>query len=337
MKNLYTKKISSYSKAILDAFEYLLKKNKDVIVIGQGVWSPWYVGDTMNGLEKKFGKKRVIDTPVSEAAVTGMAIGASIFDTRPIVVHPRMDFMLMATDQIINQAAKWKYILGGAKDVKVTIRSIINRGGEQGAQHSQSLYSLFANIPGIYVLMPSNPQDAFDMLISATYANSPVIFIDDRWLYNLKSKITYSKKYNQDTIKNFKAKVIKKGNDITIVSQSYGSYFSSKVSNILKENNISAEIIDLRIINPLKIDAVYKSVLKTKKLVVIDFGWSNCSVSSEVIAKVNIYLSKRKKFYRSKRFNLPDTPAPTNRVLEDKYYLDEKKVAKSILKDFFRF
>ena len=95
--------------------------------------------------------------------------------------------------------------------------------------------------------------------------------------------------------------MIKKGSDITIVSQSYGSYFSLKVSNILKENNISAEIIDLRIINPLKIDAVYKSILKTKKLVVIDFGWSNCSISSEVIAKVNIYLSKRKKFYRSKK------------------------------------
>ena len=335
MKNLYTKKISSYSKAILDAFKYLLKKNKDVVVIGQGVWSPWYVGDTMNGLEKKFGKKRVIDTPVSEAAVTGMAIGASIFESRPIVVHPRMDFMLMATDQIINQAAKWKYILGGAKDIKVTIRSIINRGGEQGAQHSQSLYSLFANIPGIYVLMPANPQDAFDMLVSATLANSPAIYIDDRWLYDLKSKVIYTKKYNYKSIKNFEAKVIKKGNDITIVSLSYGTYFSTKVSKILKENNINAEIIDLRIINPLKINTVYRSVLKTKKLVVIDFGWANCSISSEVIAKTNIYLSKRNKFYKSERFNLPDTPAPTNKILEKKYYLDEKKVAKKIIKDFF--
>ena len=140
MKNLYTKKYHHIQKAILDAFKYLLK-NKDVIVIGQGVWSPWYVGDTMNGLEKKFGKKRVIDTPVSEAAVTGMAIGASIFDTRPIVVHPRMDFMLMATDQIINQAAKWKYILGGAKDVKLLSDQLLTEEVSRGL-----------NIPKVYIL-----------------------------------------------------------------------------------------------------------------------------------------------------------------------------------------
>ena len=335
MKNLFTKEKISYSTAILHAFKYLLKKNKNVVVIGQGVWSPWYVGNTMIGLEREFGKKRVIDTPVSEAAVTGMAIGASIFETRPIVVHPRMDFMLMATDQIINHASKWKYMLGGSNNIKITIRSIINRGGEQGAQHSQSLYSLFANIPGLYVLMPSNPQDAFDMMISATYSNSPVIYIDDRWLYNLKSSVKYNKKYNQDTIKKFQAKIIKKGSDVTIVSHSYGIHFAKKVSKILLSNKINSEIIDLRIINPLKIKSVFKSLNKTRKLVVIDFGWSNCSVSSEVIAQANIHFSKKQNFLKSLRFNLPNTPAPTNKVLEKKYYLNEKDVANKIIKSFF--
>jgi pyruvate dehydrogenase E1 component beta subunit len=130
-----------YSKAIRSGFEYLLENYPEVFIIGQGLWSPWYVGTTMTDLDKNFGKERVIDTPVSEAASTGLAVGAALTGTKPIVVHPRIDFMLYALDPIVNQAAKWSHMLGGQSSPGITVRGIINRGGEQGAQHSQSLHS----------------------------------------------------------------------------------------------------------------------------------------------------------------------------------------------------
>ena len=174
---------TTYSDAILSGFDYLLKNYPEVFVLGQGLWSPWYVGNTMKNLDKKYGKDRIIDTPVSESACTGAAVGASICGMKPIVVHPRMDFMLYAMDSIVNQAAKWSYMFGGQLNAPVTIRSIINRGGSQGAQHSQALHSWFAHIPGIRVVMPSTVEDARDLLISSVLCPDPVIYIDDRWLY----------------------------------------------------------------------------------------------------------------------------------------------------------
>ena len=140
-----------YSKAIHEAFTYLLENHDEFFVIGQGLWSPWYVGETMKDLDKKFGKSRVIDTPVSELAVTGATIGASITGFKPLVVHPRVDFMLLAIDQIVTQAAKWRHMFGNNSSAPATFRAIINRGGEQGAQHSQSLQSWFAHIPGLKI------------------------------------------------------------------------------------------------------------------------------------------------------------------------------------------
>ena len=158
-----------YSSAMLSAFEYLLENYPEVFIIGQGLWSPWYVGDTMTDLDLKFGIERVIDTPVSESACTGAAVGASLAGMKPIVVHPRMDFMIYAMDPIVNQAAKWSHMFGGQAHPGVTIRSIINRGGEQGAQHSQALHAWFAHVPGLRVVMPSTVQDARDLLIASSY------------------------------------------------------------------------------------------------------------------------------------------------------------------------
>ena len=147
----------------------------------------------MRDLDKKFGKKRIIDTPVSEAAVTGAAVGASLNEMKPIVVHPRMDFMMYAMDPIINQAAKWSYMFGAQSSPSITIRGIINRGGEQGAQHSQALHSWFAHIPGLKVVLPSSVADARDLLIASVLADQPVIYIDDRWLYDQEDNLPEAK------------------------------------------------------------------------------------------------------------------------------------------------
>lgn len=319
-----------YSTAILKAFERLLKKDKNVFLIGQGLWSPWYVGETMKDLDKKFGKSRIIDSPVSENAVTGIAFGASLTKSRPIVIHPRMDFMILALDQIVNQAAKWRFMMGGNASTNLTIRSIINRGGEQGAQHSQSLHSWLSHIPGLIVLMPSTVQDAYDLLISGVKSNNPVVYIDDRWLYDLEASLNQRKSIKKLT--SLTPKKLKKGEDLSIIGCGYGTKIAIELSESLRKKGITSDVIDLRILNPMRLDLVYRSVKKTKKIVVIDPGWKSCSISSEIIASLNDEYNLN---FKSLRFNLYNSPAPTSKNLEKDFYFNNKKILNKILKKLF--
>ena len=321
----------TYSTAILDAYNYLLKNYPEVFVIGQGLWSPWYVGNTMKELDKKFGKKRIIDTPVSEAAVTGAAIGASLNGMKPIVVHPRMDFMLYAMDPIVNQAAKWSYMFGGQASPSITIRGIINRGGEQGAQHSQALHSWFAHIPGLKVVMPSTVSDARDLLIASVLSGQPVIYIDDRWLYDQEDYLTPANKVDLNAIT---PKIIEKGESITLVGCGYSTFLLRKIIKKLRNYKIKPEIIDMRIINPFNEELITNSVKKTGRLFVLDGGWSPCGISSEIITTVVENISPR--FLKSKpsRLTLPFMPAPTSKVLEAEYYPSEEKIINYIKSNF---
>ncbi len=325
----------SYAESINEAFNFILKNFSESFVIGQGLWSPWYVGSTMRGLPEKFGKNRIIDSPVSEAAVTGIATGASLNDMKPIVVHPRMDFMLLAADAIINQSAKWKFMLGGANSPNVTIRSIINRGGEQGAQHSQSLYSMFANIPGVIVVLPSNPQDAFNLLVKSIITKSTVIYIDDRWLYSEIDKIKIDNKILKKNLLNEEPEIIQQGEDLTIISLGYGVKIIKEVSTMLNKKKIKSEVIDLRIINPLRPKKLINSAIKTKRVVVLDYGWSNCGIASEVVSQIAEKTDKDKVKIRYLKITLPSMPAPTNKINESEYYISSKEVLKKILKHFF--
>src|SRR5688572_7786615 len=167
----------NYAAAIREACQQLLESDPRVFVIGQGLWSPWYAGSSFLDLDKEFGRDRVIDAPVSENATTGAAIGAAIAGMRPIIFHPRMDFMLLAVDPIVNQAANWSYVFGGRMGVPIVIRSVINRRGEQGAQHSQALQAMYAHVPGLKVVMPSTPCDAKGLLIAAVRDGNPVLYI----------------------------------------------------------------------------------------------------------------------------------------------------------------
>ena len=321
----------TYGEAIRSGFAYLLKHHKNVFAFGQGLWSPWYVGNSMTDLEKQFGKERVIDSPVSELACTGAAIGASLCGYRPIIIHPRMDFMLLAMDQIINQAAKWYSMLGGQANAPVTIRGIINRGGEQGAQHSQSLHSLFAHIPGLRVVMPATVQDARDLLIASVLCNDPVLYIDDRWLYEREDTLL---NYHEDTIEPLskqKPKIVREGRDITLVGAGYSAFQSELVADVLKNKDISAEVIDLRVINPLDVSIIIKSVKKTGRLCVIDGSWKNCGLAGEIVAAVTEKMSLSYFKNNPLRITLPDAPAPTSAVLEKIYYRDVSDVAAEIL------
>jgi|TARA_B100001093_G_scaffold504969_1_gene561544 pyruvate dehydrogenase E1 component beta subunit len=318
----------NYGTAILSAFEYLLENYPEVFVIGQGLWSPWYVGNTMTDLDKNFGPERIIDTPVSESACTGAAVGASLAGMKPIVVHPRMDFMIFAMDSIVNQAAKWSHMLGGQANPGLTIRSIINRGGEQGAQHSQALHAWFAHVPGLRVVMPSTVADARDLLIASVLSPDPVMYIDDRWLYDQEAEL---KPVVELDLSIQKPLITMSGNDVTIVSSGHTSMLARNAAESLLTKNISCEVIDLRVLNPFFADDIILSVKKTQNLLVVDSGTMTGSFSGEVISKVveNIPISCLKN--QPKRLALPDAPAPTSRVLESAYYLKENDIEEAVL------
>jgi pyruvate/2-oxoglutarate/acetoin dehydrogenase E1 component len=317
-----TKKMK-FSQGILEAYNYLLSNHKEFFVIGQGLWSPWYVGATMKDLDGKYGKGRVIDCPVSEYATTGAAVGASICGYRPMIVHPRIDFMLLAVDQIVTQAAKWRYMFGGNSSAPVTFRGIINRGGEQGAQHSQSLHSWFAHIPGLRVVMPYSAKDARDLMISSVLCNDPVMFIDDRWLYEVEEDWSEIELIDLTKVQ---PNILKKGNDITIVGIGYTVKLIMESVGDLEKNNIDIEVIDLRVLNPVNYDKIIQSVKKTGRLLVVDGDWASCGMASEVLTSVveNIKPSDLK--LSPMRITLPDAPAPTSKVLEDIYYLNKKDI-----------
>ena len=318
---------TTYSDAILSGFDYLLRNYPEVFVIGQGLWSPWYVGNTMKNLDKKYGKERIIDTPVSESACTGAAVGASICGMKPIIVHPRMDFMLYAMDSIVNQAAKWSYMFGGQLNAPVTIRSIINRGGSQGAQHSQALHSWFAHIPGIRVVMPSTVEDARDLLISSVLCPDPVIYIDDRWLYEQTANL---KPIKETPLKFITPKCLKNGDQITIVGSGYSTNLALKVSKKLNSDGVGAEVIDLRVLNPFNSENILNSVLKTKRLLVIDSGWKTCGMASEVITSIVEHIPINTLIDPPRRITLPDCPAPSSEVHEKDYYPNEENIIKFI-------
>jgi len=319
----------NYGTAILAAFEYLLDKYPEVFVIGQGLWSPWYVGNSMTDLDKKFGKDRVIDTPVSESACTGAAVGASLAGMKPIVVHPRMDFMLYAMDAIVNQAAKWSHMVGGQDSPGLTIRSIINRGGEQGAQHSQSLHAWFAHVPGLRVVMPATVADARDLLVASVLCPSPVMFIDDRWLYDLEEDLP---PVNELDLTAERPKYLAHGTDLTIVASGYSTRLAMDAVKEISSQGFSADVIDLRVLNPLHPETIVESVTKTRRLLVIDGGWSTCGIAGEIIASVIERTAPATLLVPPQRLTLPSTPAPTSSKLEKIYYVSTEKVVSEIKK-----
>ena len=306
----------TYAQAIREAHALLLENDPRVFLIGQGLRSPWYAGGSLEGLDSEFGPERVMDSPVSENATTGAAVGAAIAGMRPIVFHPRMDFMLLALDPIINQAANWSYMFAGQVSVPLVIRAVVNRGGEQGAQHAQAMQALFMHLPGLKVVMPSTPYDAKGLLIAAVADGNPVLYIDDRWLYDEVGPVAEE----MYTVPIGTAAVRKEGADVTIVATSYMALEAMKAVAVLAERGIDAEMIDLRSIKPWDRELVFDSVRKTGRLVISDAAWKTAGVAAEIAASVSTELFDALKA-PIQRVTLPDAPAPVSVALERAYYI----------------
>ena len=314
------------SEVINFTLEKLMKKNKNIVCFGLGVDDPKSIFNTTKNLQKKFGEYRVFDTPASENAMTGIGIGMSLNGKIPIMIHQRLDFFLLAMDQLVNNASKWNIMFGGKKRVPITIRLIIGRGWGQGPTHSQNLQSWFAHIPGLKVVAPSFPSTMKNLLIDSILDPDPVIIIEHRWIHNIEEKLNISSHKKQLG----KINLINKGEDITLISSSYSTIEILKIYKTLKKNNVSFDHIDLLSIKPLDIKSIFRSVKKTGKLLILDnSSHSFCSVSSEIVSQLTAI---NPKVFRKKPLilNLPEIASPSSFYLTKNFYQSEDNLLKSI-------
>jgi acetoin:2,6-dichlorophenolindophenol oxidoreductase subunit beta len=314
----------SYQEAILEALDQILMTYEKSYLIGLGVPDPKGIFNTTIGLQQKYGDKRVMDMPVSENAMMGVAIGSSILGMRPIMTHQRVDFFLLALDQLINNAAKWHYMFAGKMKVPVVIRLIIGRGWGQGPQHSQTLHSFFAHIPGLKVVMPSRPYDAKGLLISAVEDDNPVIFIEHRWLHGTIGEVP--KEIYKVPLG--KAYIVQEGDDVTVVAFSHMVVESVRAAQKIRDR-VSVEIIDGRCLRPLDEETIISSVKKTKRLVVVDPDWKIAGMSSEIIALVAEHGCELKS--PPIRITYPEMPSPTSWALANYFYPTINDIVGSIL------
>lgn len=324
---MYTKKTSSkkriltYAEAISEAHIQTMERNPDTFVMGLGVTDYKGIFGTTVAISKRFGPKRVIETPASENALTGIVIGASLTGKRPVIIHARNDFMFLALDQMINNASKWKYMYGGKSSVPFVVRSIIGKGWGQGPTHSQSIQSIFAHFPGLYVVMPSTPFDAKGLLISALNGKTPCVIIEHRRLYDTVGDVP-EKMYE---VKFGKARRACEGRNITLVATSLMVSEGVKAHLALKKMGISLEVIDPRSLRPLDEKTILRSVKKTGRLIVADTSWTTCGFSSEISALV---AQKAFRFLKApiRRIGIADCPSPVSVKLEEKFYPTYKNI-----------
>lgn len=303
------------AEAIRSALAEAMTADPQVVVMGLGVPDPKGIFGTTIGLQDEFGASRVFDSPCAENAVTGIAIGAALGGYHPVLVHQRMDFALLSMEQIVNQAAKWRYMFGGKMHVPLVIRMIIGRGWGQGPQHSQALHAWFAHIPGLKVALPVLPQDAHDMLLLSLREADPVIFVEHRWLHGVRGRVVAG----EPGLPLGRARVVRSGADVTIACFSYMVIEALSAAEQLAVEGISAEVIDMRWARPLDAKTVINSVQKTGRFVAADIGTGSCGMASELVSVVA----------RGAHQNLvaapemvasPECPAPTSPALSAAYY-----------------
>lgn len=317
-------RIIIYTEAIKEATDQIMEVNQDVVVMGLEVSYKNGADGTTAGLKEKY-PYRIIETPQSENAVTGMAVGAAITGLHPIVHHGRVEFAIFAADQIFTQAAKWNYMFGGGHPVPVVFRINIGRQWGQGPQHTQALYPLFGNALGLKVVIPSSPSMAKGLLISAVRDKNPVVILEPRWLFSLRQDVPielYDKPLD-------KAVVVKKGADLTIVSYGDGLIAAYEASELIS-GYVDAELIDLVSINPIDYETVLRSVKKTGRLITVDTTNHAFSIGSDVIATV----AKQQSIHLKNTpisLSCPDVPVPTSTILTESYYPTKVDIANTAL------
>jgi pyruvate dehydrogenase E1 component beta subunit len=292
-----------------------MEKDPAIFVYGIGVPDHKGIFGTTLGLQERFGPQRCFDTPLAEDTMTGFGLGAALNGLRPIHIHIRVDFLILAMNQLANMVSCYRYSSRGMLNIPLVIRAIIGRGWGQGFQHSKSLYSLFAHIPGLKVVLPTTPRDAKGLLIASLRDNNPILIFEHRWLYWQEGEVPEEPFVEPLGM----SRVIRKGKDITIVAISWMNVEALKAAEILERRGVSVEIIDPRTIVPLDDGTIVDSVIKTGRCIVADYDWLHCGFSAEITTRIY-----EKCFGKLKqpvqRMGFAPTPCPTARHLENKFY-----------------
>ena len=312
----------AYREAIFEAMETALAADERTRLFGEGVTDKAGTYGTTRGLGDRFGATRVFDVPTAEQIITGLAIGMSLGGLRPIVVHPRNDFLLLAMDQIANHAAKWKAMFGGRASAPLAIRSVSCRGWGSAAQHSQALHAPLAHVPGLMVAAPFTPADAKGIALwAALAAEEPVLIMEHKWLWNLRGHVPEGCCPTPPG----GPEVLRRGTDVTLVGISYGVADALMAAKDLAADGVDAEVIDLRWLKPLDVAPVVESVRRTGRLVVVDTGHLSYGAAAEIVAATVERVPPAAMKAPPARVALPDEPVPA--CSEKTYYPGPETVA----------
>ena len=319
-----TKNIT-YREAINEALVEEMERDKSVFVYGIDVGDHNRIFNSTKNLVEKFGPERCFSTPLCEDTLAGFGLGAAINGLRPVNVHMRVDFLLLAMNQLTNMIASYRYGSGDKLKVPMVIRVIIGRGWGQSYQHSKTLQSFFAHIPGLKVVMPTTARDAKGLLKSAIRDNGPVIFIEHRWLYDAVGKVPTEEELTPIGTSN----ILRQGKDFTVVATSWMNIEAIKAAEVLAKQGVNIEVIDPRTISPLDDAPIIKSVKKTGHCIVADLDWLNCGFSAEVAARVS-----EKCFGKLKspvtRIGFAETHCPCTRPLENLFYPNAINIIRAV-------
>ena len=320
-----------FRQAIAEAMSEEMRRDESVFLLGEEVAEYNGAYKASKGMLDEFGPDRVLDTPIAEAGFTGIAVGAAMNGNRPIVEYMTFNFSLVTMDQIISNAAKMRHMSGSQFNIPIVFRGPTGSAGQLGATHSQSFENWFANTPGLKVVIPSTPYDAKGLLKAAIRDNDPVIFMESEQMYGDKGEIPEGEYVLPIGVADIK----REGDDVTIVS--FGKIIKEafKAADILEKEGISAEIIDLRTVRPLDWDAIFKSVKKTNRLVILEEAWPFASISSEIAYRVQSEAFDHLDA-PIQRITTSDTPAPYSKKLFDLWLPNAGKVVDAVKKVMYK-
>jgi pyruvate dehydrogenase E1 component beta subunit len=305
----------SYRQAINEALVREMDRDESVFVFGLDVDDPKQIYGTTRGLVDRFGARRCFGTPLSEEAMTGMALGAALCGLRPVHVHVRVDFLLLAMNQLANMVSLARYMSAGELCAPLVIRAVVGRGWGQGAQRSKSMQSVFAHIPGLKVVMPASPNDAFGLLTAAIRDDNPVLVLEHRWLYDIEGPVEDL----PDGLPIGPAARIREGHDVTVVATSWMTVEALMAAEILAARGVELEILNARTIAPLDDTLILDSCRRTGRCIVADNDWPYCGFGAELSARIHERCFGALRVPVS-RIGWAQSPCPTTRTLEDAFY-----------------
>lgn len=319
----------TYCQALNEALKVEMRRDPGVFVYGIDVADHKRTFNSHRDLVEEFGPERCFCTPLSEDAMTGFGLGAAINGLRPVHVHMRVDFFLLCMNQLANMVACQRYASGGRMGAPMVIRAIIGRGWGQSFQHSKTLQSWFAHLPGLQVVMPSTPQDAKGMLAAAIRDEDPVVVIEHRWLYDAAGEVPEG----DFTVPLRGAKILRPGSDITLLATSWMNVEALQAAEILqRQHGVEAEVIDARSITHFDVDTVCASAARTRRLLVADNDWVYCGFSAEAATQVydRLYGELRSPI---RRIGFEATHCPCTRPLENVFYQNAVAIIRSVERD----